>query len=146
MKTWQPVLPYWWIITTKQTWFILIGWKFRTRFLCKHLVNSSFLAHLITYNNEKFMGNGGVAIVGCHQMGSFPSRPGCYFYRILSTNRFASRNYYWAHDMFSRISWIQIDKFFHQYFSVEKENKILIGQKRHFFSVLCFWENQNNIW
>ena len=93
----------------------------------EQLIPGSFM-----YNNEKFMGNGGVAIVGCHQMGSFPSRPGCYFYRILSTNRFASCNYYRAHDMFSRIFRVQIDEFFHQYFSVEKENKFIFCQERQF--------------
>ena len=90
-------------MATKQTWLILV---------CKLKIQNSFLVETCSeyfipgsfmYNNEKFMGNGEVAIFGCHQMGSFPSRPGCYFYRILSTNRFASRNYYWAHDMFSRI-------------------------------------------
>ena len=50
----------------------------------EQLIPGSFM-----YNNEKFMGNGEVAIVGCHQMGSFPSRPGCYFYRTLSMSRFA---------------------------------------------------------
>ena len=97
---------------------------------------------LFMYDSEKFMGNGGVAIVGCHQMGSFPSRPVCYFYRILSTNRFALHNYYWAHDMFSRIFRVQINQYFHQYFLVEKEQKFIFGQERY-FSVLSIWENQN---
>ena len=34
--------------------------------------------------------------------------------------------------MFSRIFWIRIYEFFHQYFSVEKENKFVIGHIRHF--------------
>ena len=38
-----------------------------------------------------------------------------------------------AHDMFSRIFRGQIYKFFHQYFSVEKENKFFIGQKQGIF-------------
>ena len=44
--------------------------------------------------------------------------------------------YYRGHDMLSRIFQIRIYDFFHQYFSVEKENKFLIGLKRHFFSLL----------
>ena len=45
--------------------------------------------------------------------------------------------YFWVHDMFSRIFRIlQIYKFFHQYFSVEKEDKFLIG-----LWVLSIWEN-----
>ena len=53
--------------------------------------------------------------------------------------------YYWVYDMFSRIFRIlRIQKFFHQYFSVEKENKFTIDQRRHFsLSVLSIWEYQN---
>ena len=139
-----------WLMATKQTWLILV---------CRLKVQNSFLVETcgeyfipgsFMYNNEKFMDNGEVAIVGCHQMGSFPSRPGCYFYRILSTNRFASRNYYWAHDMFSRIFWIQIDELFHHYCSVEKENKFIFGQERHFFLSFEHLRKSkqilNNIW
>ena len=39
-----------------------------------------------------------------------------------------NQDYYRVHDMFSRIFWIRIYEFFHQYFSVAKENKFLIGQ------------------
>ena len=54
--------------------------------------------------------------------------------------------------MFSRIFQVKIYEFFHHYFSAEKENKFLIGQKIYFFSVLITWANQNkyvvlnNIW
>ena len=52
-------------------------------------------------------------------------------------------HYCGIHDMFSRTFQIRIYKFFHQYFSVEKEKKILICQKRHSLSVLTIWENIN---
>ena len=44
----------------------------------------------------------------------------------------------------------KIYEFFHQYFSVDKKNKFIVGRKRYFCSVLSIWEKPkqilHNIW
>ena len=62
---------------------------------------------------------------------------------VLLKGRLEAWIYYWAHDMILRIFRIRMDEFINNYFSVEKGNKFLVGQKMHFFSVLSIWENQN---
>ena len=92
-----------------------------------------------------FQKSGGIAQSSCH----FDISIALVFNLAIVTWKFVSNPhtfgvYYRAHDMFSRIFRIRIYEFFHQYFSVGKENKFLIGHKMHFFlPLLSILDDQN---